>query len=293
MVKTMTDTGRVRRSRNQKHQEDRFATCVRRRRICLAPFLLLAVSALTLAPRIGANPQAGAKAAPVQTAKEYAPIDLTGYWVSVVTQDWRFRMLTPPKGDFGDVPLNPEGRRVTNLWDPTKDEAAGEECKSYGAPALLTLPERLHIRWENDNTLRIDTDTGKQTRLLHFEGKPPQSLPLQLHGYSLATWEGISQPRTDYFASTEVRVVQNQGYLKVITTQMRPGYLRKNGVPFSSDARLEEDFDRFTEANGDTYLVVTLILNDPKYLARPFVNTIPFKKISDASGWSPSACEAK
>jgi hypothetical protein len=229
----------------------------------------------------------------VQTAKEFAPIDLTGYWVSVVTQDWRFRMLTPPKGDFGDVPLNPEGRRVTNLWDPQKDEAAGEQCKSYGAPALLTLPERLHIQWENDNTLRIDTDTGKQTRLLHFETKPPQSTSPQLQGYSLATWEGISQPRTDYFAATEVRAVQEQGYLKVITTQMRPGYMRKNGVPYSSDARLEEDFDRFTEANGDTYLIVTLILNDPQYLARRFVNSIPFKKIPDASGWSPSACEAK
>jgi hypothetical protein len=267
--------------------------CAGTRRFWSSVFLLLGVSTLALAPRSGANAQAGAKSTPMQTAKEFAPIDLTGYWVSVVTQDWRFRMLAPPKGDFGDVPLNPEGRRVTNLWDPAKDEAAGEPCKSYGAPALLTLPERLHIQWENNNALRIDTDTGKQTRLLHFETKPPQSTPPQLQGYSVATWEGISRPRTDYFAATEVRAVQDQGYLKVITTQMRPGYLRKNGVPYSADAKLEEDFDRFTEANGDTYLIVTLILNDPQYLARPFVNTIPFKMIPDASAWSPSACEAK
>src|SRR3974390_2584828 len=57
-------------------------------------------------------------------ARAQAPIDLTGYWVSVVTQDWRYRMVTPPKGAFGGVPLNAEGRRVANEWDPAKDEAA-------------------------------------------------------------------------------------------------------------------------------------------------------------------------
>jgi len=237
--------------------------------------------------------QEGAKPTPAQTAKQYAPVDLTGYWVSVVTQDWRYRMLTPPKGDFGDVPLNAEGRRVTNLWDPVKDKSAGELCKAYGAPAILTVPERLHISWADDNTLRIETDEGKQTRLFHFSGKVPQNVRPQLQGYSVASWEGVSRPRNDFFSNTEVRVVQNQGYLKVITSGMQAGYLRKNGVPYSANAKLEEDFDRFTEANGDTYLIATIVLSDPEYLARPFVNTIPFKKIADGSGWSPSDCTAK
>jgi hypothetical protein len=256
--------------------------------------LFIVMAVLTLAwPTLSlAKAQANAKAAAAQTPKQFAPIDLTGYWVSVVTQDWRFRMLTPPKGDFGDVPLNAEGRRVTNNWDPAKDQASGEQCKSYGAPAIMTVPERLHIQWENDNTLRIDTDAGKQTRLLHFAGSPPQAAAPQLQGYSVASWEGVSRPRSDFFANTEVRVVQDQGYLKVITTKMRPGYLRKNGVPYSGDAVLEEDFDRFTEANGDTWLIVTIILTDPQYLARPFVNTIPFKQLADASRWNPEPCEA-
>lgn len=256
--------------------------------------LFIVMAVLTLAwPTLSlAKAQANAKAAAAQTPKQFAPIDLTGYWVSVVTQDWRFRMLTPPKGDFGDVPLNAEGRRITNTWDPAKDQASGEPCKSYGAPAIMTVPERLHIQWENDNTLRIDTDAGKQTRLLHFAGSPPQAAAPQLQGYSVASWEGVSRPRSDFFANTEVRVVQDQGYLKVITTKMRPGYLRKNGVPYSGDAVLEEDFDRFTEANGDTWLIVTIILTDPQYLARPFVNTIPFKQLADASRWNPEPCEA-
>lgn len=255
--------------------------------------LFLTIAFLVSVVHTKASPQQNPKPAQAETAKQYAPEDLTGYWESVVTQDWRYRMLTPPKGDFGDVPLNAEGRRVLNLWDPAKDEAAGEQCKAYGAPAILTVPERLHIFWADDNTLRIDTDEGKQTRLFHFSGKPLASARPQLQGYSIASWEGVSHPRNDFFSNTEVRVVQNQGYLKVITSDMQPGYLRKNGVPYSPNAHLEEDFDRLTEANGDTFLIVTIVLNDPEYLAHPFVNTIPFKKIADASGWNPSDCTAR
>ena len=60
---------------------------------------------------------------PPPTARAAAPVDLTGYWVSVVTEDWRFRMVTPPKGDYASVPLNAEGRRVADTWDPSKDGA--------------------------------------------------------------------------------------------------------------------------------------------------------------------------
>src|SRR2546427_1410898 len=80
----------------------------------------------------GAAGQRGEAPQPPQTPRAMAPIDLTGYWVSIVTEDWRFRMVTPPKGDFASVPLNQEGIRVGNQWDPAKDEAASEQCKSYG-----------------------------------------------------------------------------------------------------------------------------------------------------------------
>jgi hypothetical protein len=79
------------------------------------------------------------------SAKEAAPEDITGYWVSVVTEDWRWRMLTPAKGDKTSVPLNPEGVKFANAWDAAKDEAEHEQCKAYGAPGLMRLPTRLHI----------------------------------------------------------------------------------------------------------------------------------------------------
>ena len=105
---------------------------------------------------------------PPKTAKAAALYDLTGYWVSVVTEDWRFRLVMPPKGDYTGVFLNPEGRKVADAWDPAKDAAAGEQCKSYGAPILMSLPGRLHITWQDDQALKIEADAGQQTRLLHF-----------------------------------------------------------------------------------------------------------------------------
>src|SRR5260370_19342666 len=121
---------------------------------------------------VGEVGRAPAKPKPAGNAKEAAPVDFTGYWVSVVTEDWRWRMVTPPKGDFASIPLTDEGRKIGNAWDPAKDEAAGEQCKSYGAPAVMRIPGRLHITWADENTLQIDTDQGTQTRLLHFN--PPK-----------------------------------------------------------------------------------------------------------------------
>src|ERR671923_2568025 len=129
----------------------------------------------------------GRGAAP--TAREAAPIDLTGYWVSVITEDWKLRMVTPKKGVYEALPLNAEGRRVADTWDPARDEAAGEQCRAYGAANIMRLPGRLHITWENDTTLRIDTDAGTQTRLFHFGGSPSGSTEPGWQGYSAAEWQ--------------------------------------------------------------------------------------------------------
>src|SRR5438270_7866217 len=128
---------------------------------------IFAVAALFVAPVLGQG-RGGGPAGPPPSPKDAAPMDLTGYWVSIVTEDWRYRMVTPAKGDYASVPLNAEGRKVADTWDPAKDETSGNQCKSYGAAAVMRVPGRLHITWENDNTLRVDTDAGTQTRLFHF-----------------------------------------------------------------------------------------------------------------------------
>lgn len=230
------------------------------------------------------------------TPRANAPIDLTGYWVAVVTEDWRYRMVTPAKGDFPGVPVNDDGRKLADMWDPAKDVASGNQCKSYGAAAIMRVPTRLHITWDNDTTLRLQTDAGTQTRVFHFDGTPPPGGAPQLQGYSVASWEGL-RPRGFVLpvvagSGTGARPGQ-EGYLKVITTELRPGYLRKNGVPYSDKTSVEEYFDSFKEPNGDTWLVVTAIVTDPVYLNGSYITSSQFKKLPDASGWNPTPCEAK
>ena len=137
-------------------------------------------------------------------------------------------MVTPAKGDYASVPLNPEGRRVADTWDPAKDEAAGNQCKSYAAPAIMRVPGRLHITWDNDTTLKIETDAGTQTRQLHFGNANAPQGDAGFQGYSIATWEYAGGP------AARGKAPPRGGSLKVVTTNIRPGYLRKNGGPYSA-----------------------------------------------------------
>jgi hypothetical protein len=217
-------------------------------------------------------------------------MDLTGYWVSIVTEDWRYRMVTPAKGDYASVPLNPEGRKVADTWDLAKDEASGNQCKSYGAAAIMRVPGRLHITWNDDRTLKIEMDAGTQTRLLHFGAAQPDGEPTW-QGASVAQWD---VPPAGRGGAAALRAAPSRGgTLKVVTTHLRPGYLRKNGVPYSGNAVLTEYFDRTNEPNGDSWLIVTTIVNDPEYLQQEFITSTHFKKQADATGWAPAACEAR
>src|SRR6266540_351085 len=150
-------------------------------RIVLLIIVLLATNS--------AYAQRGARGEPLPTGRASAAIDLTGYWVSVINEDWRLRMVTPQKGQYDALTLNAEGRRVGNMWDPDRDEKAGEQCKAYGAANIMRLPGRLHITWENDNTLRIDTDTGNQTRRFRFGAAAASAGEPTWQGHSVAEWE--------------------------------------------------------------------------------------------------------
>src|SRR5205809_2993773 len=126
--------------------------------------LLIAGVALLVIPGT-VHAQRG-RGGPAAAAKDTAPVDLTGYWVSIVTEDWRYRMITPAKGDHPSQPLNAAGAKLADSWDPAKDEAAGEQCRAYGAGGVMRVPGRLHITWQDDNTMKIDLEAGTQTRLL-------------------------------------------------------------------------------------------------------------------------------
>ena len=203
-----------------------------------------------------------------RTPKAAAPIDLTGYWVSIVTEDWRYRMVTPAPGDYQSVPMTQAAVKIADTWDPAKDEAAGDQCKSYGAPAILRVPEHLHITWQDDQTLRMDTDAGKQTRLFHFGNWKAPEVGLHAAGRFRGP---VGNPARRLAGAVG-------GSLKVTTSHLKAGYLRKNGVPYSENAGLVEYYDLVKERNGDQLLVVTIVVTDPMYLREPFIISSHFKK---------------
>jgi len=211
--------------------------------------------------------------------------------VSIVTEDWRFRMVTPPKGDYASVPLNAAARAVADKWDPAKDEAEGNACKSYGAANIMRTPGRLRISWQDDTTLKIETDAGEQTRLLHFTGEPGGEPSWQ--GYSQASWEMAGGAGRGGPGRGGPPPPPRGGSLKVVTTRLKAGYLRKNGVPYSEDTKVTEYFDRHTETDGSQWFTVTTIVDDPKYLAQNFITSTHFKKEADGSKFSPSPCRAR
>jgi hypothetical protein len=218
-------------------------------------------------------------------ARDRAPIDLTGYWVSYVTENWRYRMVTPAKGEYRRIPSSRAALPLINAWDPAADEREGNQCKSYGAGAIMSVPGRLHITWQDADTLRLETDAGTQTRLLRFAPRAPSS-PRSWQGESAATWEPAA----------------GGGSLRVVTSNLRAGYLRKNGVPYGERATVTEHFDvapladRGTGAPGvadaGRLLLVTTIVEDPEYLTGPYIVSPHFKKEPDGSKWDPTPCSS-
>ena len=236
----------------------------------------LASLALVLAVSAGLTPRPTSAQTPA-SARDAAPIDVTGNWVSYVTENWRYRMVTPPKGEYRRIPSSPAALPLINGWDPAADEKAGLQCKSYGAAAIMNVPGRVRITWQDANTLRLDTDAGTQTRRFHFSAAPTKP--------AAATWQGESSARWE-------RGTSGGGSLRVVTSNLRAGYLRKNGVPYSERATVTEHFDVAPLPGGGQLLLVTSVVEDPVYLTGPLVTSPHFKKEPDGSKWDPTPCSS-
>lgn len=216
------------------------------------------------------------------TPRTQATSDLTGYWVSVVTEDWRWRMVTPPKGDFTSIPVSDEGRRVAGLWDPATDGT----CQAYGAAGLMRMPGRLHITWDGDDVLKVESDAGQQVRRLQFA--PTAAGPRSLQGHSVAEWEPIGGPGSRGGGRGGALGLS----LKVVTTNLAEGWLRRNGIAYSDATTLTEYWDRVTFPNGDSWLTVSQYVNDPKYLTGDYSTSMHFKLEPDGSKFKPVPCRS-
>lgn len=225
----------------------------------------------------------------IQTPEQAAPIDLTGYWASVVTEDWRWRMLTPPKGDYASVPLSPLGKQVADTFDPSRYGPGQIDCRAYGAAGLMRMPTRVHVTWASPTTLKIESDWGEQTRLLHFDAADQPGDPTA-QGDSRAQWV-LPEPLVTglgFFAPTPAK---SGGKLKVITDHLSSGWLRRNGVPYSNKTVVTEFFQVFTDPVNRRWFDVTTKVVDPQYLMAPFITSSDFRREPDGSKWAPHPCK--
>jgi len=266
----------------------------------------------------GVSAQRGAPPGPPLTAQQGAPVDLTGTWVSIVTEDWRWRMVTPPKGELSSVPVNGEGRKAAMAWDLNADNAGGNQCKAFGVGGIMRQPGRLRISWQDPATMKLEFDAGTQTRLLQFDRAARPGVEKTWQGFSVAEWEGPGAGRgappvgdTRVTGGGTVAVpggggqglrggppprqqaqINRGGDLKIVTANAREGYLRKNGVPYSEQAVITEYIHRLpTHPNGDDWLNVVTVVDDPRYLAQPFYTSTNFRREADGSKFTPTPCK--
>jgi hypothetical protein len=246
------------------------------------------IQTLVLAALLIQQPQPAAPQAP-PTPRTAAQVDITGNWVALVTEEWRWRMMTAPKGDYPNVPLNADGRKVADTWDLAKDNAAGNQCKAFGAGAIMRLPLRIRVSWADDNTLKLETDAGQQTRMFNFDKSKQPGAEKTWQGFTTAEWtRPLPPPQRGGRGAAPAG--PPRGALKIVTKNLRAGYLRKNGVPYSENAVVTEYFDRVS-GFGTDYLIVTTVVEDPTYLDGPFVTTSQFMREQDGSKFKPSPCK--
>ncbi|HEX4049521.1 MAG TPA: hypothetical protein VHY19_01390 [Steroidobacteraceae bacterium] len=274
------------------------------RRAALAGVLLFGSTVLWAQQGRAPGNRPGAGAAP-PSAQAQAPYDPSGYWVSLITQNWRFRMVAKGPGDYIGAPINAEAKKVADAWTPAAAAAAARTCEAYGGAIIMWLPERLHISWQDANDLRVDTDAGMQTRVLHFmsaaggaragaeaagPAQPPADMQPSRQGYSVARW--VLPAGAQRGGRPAAVGAPRYGSLQVTTDHMLPGLLAKNGIPYDGNAKKTEWWDLRKESTGEQWLSISTTVLDPHYLTRPYIYDPVFQKEPDGAKWDPSPCSA-
>ena len=260
-------------------------------RIGIVVGAIAAVAFTSLVSSAAAQPPQG-RGGPPPTGRAGAPVDLTGTWVSVVTEDWEARMVPPVKGDYTTIAqvMNAQARKVADAWEPSMDG----RCEAYGVGGVMRMPGRLRISWQDDNTLKIETDAGAQIRLLRFTTSTPPPGPRTLQGSSVAEWQlgGGQQDAVLGRGVGPAGGAQRWGGLKVTTGNMLAGWLRPNGVPYGESATVTEHFTRLSHPVAGDWFVVTTVVEDPQYLTQPFITSTNFKKEPSDAKFKPVPCKS-
>ena len=199
-----------------------------------------------------------------------AEADLSGFWGPRVHEDHKYRWEGPEHGEYDGLPLTAEAYAIADAWDPMEYYRPENQCSPMGITMILRIPGNVHISYEDENTLRIDSEIFGMTRRVYLDARPREDGPLTWGGHSLGEWEADT--------------------LKVVTTHMLPGTghggLRRNGVPTSADMVMTEYFLRH-----DDYLSTIQIVDDPQYLLEPLIRSVTFRQLPDVAELGPWDCE--
>jgi hypothetical protein len=242
-------------------------------------------------------------------AQAAAPVDLTGYWVSIVTEDWIERMSpdSPPSGTGGGIGGfgggggggRGRGGGVGAPGGGAPAAVTSDPCRVYAAGGSLRVPGRLHITWADENTLKVEMDAGTQTRLFHFNVAQPEAGAKSLQGYSIATWDtGGGGGGFGGFGGGGGGArggggrgggAPRWGSLKVVTTNLSGGYLLSSRDTYSENATLTENFTRHSDF-GTEYFTATVIIDEG---GRQRITSSTFKREADGSKFEPTGCDIK
>jgi len=261
----------------------------------------LGILSLLLAPGApveGGQRGAGAPQAAPVTGKAGAPVDLTGYWVSLVTEDWIERMSpdSPPSGTGGRDGADRAAGGAAGRGRGAAPPAGADPCRVYGAGGSMRVPGRLNISWVDDNTLKIEMDSGTQTRTLRFGQAAQAPGPRSLQGNSVATWEtgaraggfgGFGGGGGGRGGAAAAPAPPRWGQLKVVTTNTTGGYLLSSRNAYTENAVITEYFATHSDFGTDYMTVVTSIEDG----GNPRIVSSTFKKEPNGSKFKPTGCE--
>lgn len=189
--------------------------------------------------------------------------NMTGMWTAMYHED-ELERTDPgsPAGDYLGMPINDEARLRADTWDADLVSVLEHQCIPHSAIYAMRAPSNLKISTIDDPAsgqivaFIVDgTYTGPRTIWMDGRPHPSEFAAHTWSGFSTGAWEGDT--------------------LRVETTHLKAGYLRRNGVMFSDQAVLTEFFDLH-----DKYLTLTSIVEDPVYLTEPLVR-------SESWVWNP------
>jgi hypothetical protein len=182
-----------------------------------------------------------------------AQVDLSGTYSQTPSQD---NTTDPFIGDYTGLPVNDAVRFRADSWTAGKWDQEQHECDPHPADYAPRAPGGLRIWPELDPLTyaviawHTEVFTNGTARTIYMDDRPQPS------AYSAQTWNGFSTGKWE------------GDKLKVTTTNLKEGWLRRNGLARSNKATLIEYFIR----HGD-FLAIVSIVKDPVYLTEPLVRT--------------------